>query len=321
VAAQYSSTFTNASANIYIQYGTTGLASTESYLNATSYTSYLSALTANADQSSLQVQALAALNTYDTAPYGSGEVAITDALGEALGLTSGLTGIAPGGISCSFPSSGCYNAIVTVTNDPSTPLYYDNLGGPEPSDAYDFYSTVEHETDEVLGTASCIDTQGPSLSNGCSSAGADIASAADLFRYSAPGSLVLDSSLSTTPGAYFSYDGGVTNGATGIGGSPTYYNTLNNGEDYADFVSSSPDCGTNEAVQDATGCPGEDAGLDILNDGGSEINILNAVGYDLTASVAPAPTPEPGSLTLLASGLVGLATYYRRRKRGGDAVS
>jgi len=137
VAAQYSSTFTNASANIYIQYGTTGLASTESYLNATSYTSYLSALTANADQSSLQVQALAALNTYDTAPYGSGEVAITDALGEALGLTSGLTGIAPGGISCSFPSSGCYNAIVTVTNDPSTPLYYDNLGGPEPSDAYD----------------------------------------------------------------------------------------------------------------------------------------------------------------------------------------
>jgi PEP-CTERM motif len=321
VAGQYSSTFTNASANIYIQYGTTGLASTSSYLNDTSYSSYLSALTANANQSSLQMQALTALNTYDTAPYGSGNVEITDALAEALGLTSGLMGITAGGGGCSFPTIGCYNAVVTITNDPGTPLYYDNLGGSQASDAYDFYSIVEHETDEVLGTSSCISTQGASLSNGCSFFGSDIASAADLFRYSAPGSLVLDTSLSTTPGAYFSYDGGATNGATGVGGSPLYYNTLSNGDDYADFVSSSPDCGTNQAIQDAEGCPGEGAGLSILNDGGSEINILNAVGYDLTYSIAPAPTPEPGSLTLLGSGLVGLATYYRRRKRGGEAVS
>ncbi len=79
--------------------------------------------------------------------------------------------------------------------------------------------------------------------------------AVDLFRYSSAGKLVLDSSLSTKRGAYFSYDGGATNGANGIAGTPKVYNTLANGDDYADFVSSSPDCGTDIAVQDAEGCP------------------------------------------------------------------
>jgi hypothetical protein len=309
VAGLYSSTFTNASANIYIQYGTTGLASTSAFNNDFSYSSYLSALNSNPTQNALQVSALAALNTYDTPAYGSGNVNLTDALATALGLTTGLTGTTSGGAACSFPSAGCYNAVVTVTNSASTPLYYDNLGGPEASDAYDFYATVEHETDEVLGTASCIDTQTTPLSNGCNFA--DEPSAADLFRYSGAGQLVLDSSLSTTAGAYFSYNGGSTNGAIGIGGSPKFYNTLDNGDDYADYVSSSPDCGTNQAVQDAEGCPGEDAGLNILNDGGSEINILNAVGYDLQQ---PATTPEPGTLFLLGGGLAVLIGLKHRRR-------
>jgi hypothetical protein len=37
-------------------------------------------------------------------------------------------------------------------------------------------------------------------------------SAADLFRYSGPGDRVPDSARNTAPGAYLSYDGGVTNG-------------------------------------------------------------------------------------------------------------
>ena len=101
--------------------------------------------------------------------------------------------------------------VITVTNDPTVPLYYDNLGGPEPSDAFDFYNTVEHEVDELLGTVSCVTTQTNPLSNDCPG---NPPSAADLFRYSGPGALVLDGSLSTTPGAYFSYNGGVTSGAT-----------------------------------------------------------------------------------------------------------
>ena len=186
-----------------------------------------------------------------------------------------------------------------MTNDPGTPLYY--RSGTETAAEYDFYSAIEHETDEVLGTSSCISTTGPSLANNC---GAGEPSAADLFRYSSAGNLVLDSSLSTTPGAYFSYNGGVTNGANG-----NVYNTLDNGDDYGDFVSSCP--GGPLSVQDAEGCPGT-SGLDITNDGGAEINMLDAVGYDLNSStVAPEPrTSVPLSVGLLAIGL----GIIRRRK-------
>ncbi len=250
--------------------------------------------------------------------YGSGNVEITDALGTALGFT-GLTGITASGAACSFPSAGCYNAVITVTNNPGTPLYYDNLGGPEPSDAYDFYTQIEHQTNEVLGTASCILTQGATLADGCDFKGEP--SAADLFRYSAPGSLVLDNSLSSIPGAYFSYNGGATNGAIGSGGDPLFYSTLANGDDYGDFLSNSPNCGTNQAVQDAEGCPGKDAGLSILDDGRGEINILNVVGYHLTSNVIIASTPEPGTISLLGLGLGILALYrWRRRYRDGIAA-
>ncbi len=277
VAGHYNDTFTNANASIYIKYGATGLGSSFQYLNFITYNQYVTALGSNANKSAIQVAAQSALSTYDATPYGSGNVEVTSALGTTLGFT-GLFGTDSSSNFCTIGSAGCYNAIITITNDPGITLYYDNLGGNEPAGAYDFYTTVEHETDEVLGTSSCVSTQGNPLSDGC---GSGIPSAVDLFRYSSPGNLVLDSSLSTTPGAYFSYDGGSTNGANGKAGTPKVYNTLDNGDDYADYVASSPDCGTNQAVQDATGCPGEDTGLTILNDGGSEINILTAVGYQV----------------------------------------
>jgi hypothetical protein len=136
--------------------------------------------------------------------------------------------------------------------------------------------------------------------------GTGVPSAVDLYRYSAAGDLILDSSLSTKPGAYFSYNGGSTNGANGKAGTPKVYNTLANGDDYADFLSSSPDCGTDIAVQDAEGCPGEDKGLTILNDGGGEINILNAVGYDLVAAtqfeLTTAANPSIGGTVTPTSG-------------------
>ena len=338
VAGHYSSSFTNANANIYITYGTTGLGESLQYQNFVPYSIYVTALTNNAHKSSIQVAALAALATYDATPYGSGQVNLTAALATALGF-SGATGTTPEGGACTIGTAGCYNAIVTITSDPSI-LYYDNLGGPEPADAYDFYGVVEHETDEVLGTSSCIDTEGAiepadvgagdggaknsgpravvrtvrrvsqmtpmgpltGVSDGC---GGSTPSAVDLFRYSAPGDLILDSSLSTTPGAYFSYNGGTTNGASGVGGSPKFYNTLADGDDYADFLSSSPDCGTNQAIQDADGCPGEDKGLTILNDGGAEINILNAVGYNVV-SQSFSCTSE---IDFLSQGLPGTQLY------------
>jgi hypothetical protein len=317
VAGNYNSTFTNANADFYIQYGTTALgSSTGGFDNQVTYAQYAAALSAEATASGnpVQVSAVAALLSQDAGVYGTGNVDITSALANALGISAdvigGNTGITgPGGSPCFTPgTAGCYNGVITITNDSSTLLYYDNLGGPEPSDAYDYYATVEHEVDELLGTTSCVTADTTPLSNDCSP---NTPSAVDLFRYSGPGALVLDKTLSTTPGAYFSYNGGVTNGAIGIGGSPKFYNTLDNGDDYADFVSSSPDCGTNQAVQDAEGCPGEDAGLNILNDGKSEINILNAVGYELAPSSSS--VPEPRTLFLSVPVLL-LGAYFARRR-------
>ena len=117
--------------------------------------------------------------------------------------------------------------------------------------------------------------------------------------------------LDATPGAYFSYNGCSTNGAVGVGGAARLYNTLANGEDYADFIASSPDCGTNQSVQDGTGCAAEDAGLDITNDGGAEINVLDAVGFNLASNTT---VPEPMTLAVMLPGIAGLAALRRRRK-------
>jgi hypothetical protein len=319
VAANLNGTFTNANANIYVLYGTTGLGSSTQYSNFITYDQYVAALTANTNKSAIQKSALSALSTYDAGPYGGSNVEVTSALGANLGFTGldGITTPAAGEATCTPGTTGCYNVIVTVTNDPGTPLYYDNLGGTEPADAYDFYSVVAHETNEALGTSSCVGTNsaGTALADGC---GTGVPSAVDLFRYSGPGALVLDATLDATPGQYFSYDGGNTNPGVGVGGTPLYYNTLANGDDYADYVSSDP-CQANYAIQDAEGCPGFDSGRSILNDGGSEIKILNALGYDTpaaqssqTITFAPLPNVTYGvsPITLTATASSGLAVSY-----------
>jgi hypothetical protein len=266
IAGIYASRFTNASANIYIQYGITGLGGSSQYLNSYSYSTYLSALTAHSSGDAVDTAALASLPGSEPPIFSGGNIIITTALGTAFGF-SGLTGITVDGSSCSYPGSGCYNGIMTITTqanltatNPGQTLYYRQLGGTQGPLAYDFYTVVEHETDEILGTSSCISTGPPSLSDGCMGTNA---SPADLFRYSAPGTRVF---VSTTPGAYFSYNGGATNVAV--------YNTLANGDDYADWVTN---C---QHVQDATGCLG--GTFDITNDGGVELAVLEAVGFNVT---------------------------------------
>jgi hypothetical protein len=303
IAGLYNSTFTNLNANIYITYGTTGLGQGENPNNSISYATFLSDYTTNATGSgnANQSSALSSLGTYASPIYAGTDVQISGALGEALGISAdNLMGFdSMGNSGCTLSAAGCYEDVLTITNDPSTLLFYRNGGTIDP-DAYDFYSVVEHETDEALGTVSCIETQDPTLMNNCDGA----ESAADLFRYQSAGNLIADSLFSTTPGAYLSFDGGVTNAL----GSGVFYNTLSNGNDYGDFVSGCP--GTPH-VQDATGCPGF-AGLDITNDGGAEINMLNTVGFDLAPASA---TPEPGTISLFAAGLGCLGLCYRRRLR------
>lgn len=287
IAALYNSTFSNISANIYIQYGKTGLGeSTVGFDNQVTYTSYLAALTTNAQASgnAVLIAAVKALNSLDTALYGNGMVDIPSALGTALGFTNLVGTSADGSTFCTTPgTASCYNGIITITNDPRTPLYY-RTGASEAFDAYDFYSVAEHETDEILGTTSCISTTGSALADDCPGAtGVNTPSAVDLFRYQSANTPLL---ISAQPGAYFSYDGGQTNGGNG-----KIYNTLADPKtalDYADFLSSNP-CQAAQSIQDAQGCPGHDHGLDITNDGGAEINILNAIGYKRNAQAAAPP--------------------------------
>jgi hypothetical protein len=303
ISGQYSSLFSDANASIYITFGNTGLGSSDQYTNFVSYNSYLTALTANSSGDAVDLGALASLPATEPGIYGGGPVGLTSALENALGLGLGA-GITSGGGFCSSPgSSGCYDGVITL----ATPAIVAGYGqgyyygtGLQPINDYNLYSVVEHETDEILGTASCISTQGAGLTDYC---GDLDPSAVDLFRYQAPGTLVLES---TTPGAYFSYDGGATNGADGA-----IYNTLANGNDYADFTQN---C---QFVQDADGCLGSTQY--ITTDGGAEVNILDAVGYNQNEQ--PPPTPEPGTMSLFATGLGGIAVLLRRRQNWNQRTS
>jgi hypothetical protein len=319
ISGMYSSTFSNANANILIQMGTTGLGeSTTGFFNLVSYNSYLTALTAEALASgnAVQISAVAALNAHDTAAYGGDNVEITSALAAALGITGGgptgtiLGVMADGTTQCTTPGSGgCYNGIITITTPAqlgSQGLFWDQSGGTQQSNQYDFYSVVEHETNEVLGTSSCISTT-TTLTEDCDFAGGTGNPAAvDLYRYNSPGTLALDNAclgLTTcaTSGAYFSFNGGATNGNP----NGNIYNTSANGDDYADFIANG--CGTGPYnVQDGTGCAGTRPF--ITTDGGAEVNILNAVGYDLRAGV-----PEPATIGLIGAGLALLAFARKRR--------
>ena len=307
IAPLYNNTFTNINADIYVTMGSTGLGAGEPIYNYNqmSYSTYLTDYTANATASgnALQASGVTSLNTYGTPVYGSATVSVSAALAQALGVPANQTyGFSSSGAQgCTITSAGCYEDVITLTNSPST-FSYRGLGATNNGSQYDFFTTLEHETDEALGTQSCIETQTPPhQENNC----AGNVSAGDLFRYQSAGNLinilVPDTQIPTAPGAYFSADGGTTNNL----GSGRYFNTLVNGEDYADFNSAITVCqggSVADSVQDAEGCPGE-VNLDF---GGPEINMLNGVGFDLAA------VPEPMSLALILPGVISLIGLRRR---------
>jgi hypothetical protein len=294
IANLYSSTFTNAQALIYIRMGPTGLGQTTQYRNSEPWVSYYNALTA-AQLGANDATAIASLGGGVVNPVAAGQgVSVTSALAGALGLAGSFWIDAATEAACSPGAAGCYNGIITISDDPATLFYY--RAGPQDPNSWDFFEIVEHEVNEVLGTSSClrtVATDNPDVGVpgvGCTNA----VGAADLFRYSGVGT---HSYLSAATGtaAYFSINGGVTS----IAG----YNNAPNFGDYGDWDSEV------NRIQNAFGEPGS-GGLDITNDGGSEIAVLDAVGYSRTFNA----TPEPGTLTLAGFGLSLLAVARRRMR-------
>lgn len=304
IANLYNSTFSNANASIYVQLGPNSGGESQFLLGGLDYSTYKTDFTGES------TDAAAVANIPGSEPDVTGDVFVTAAEADALGFNieggANSFGVLADGVThCQLGTANCYNGVITIGG----PLYF-RSGGPIGGGQYDFYSIAQHETDEILGTASCLTFTGPSTPSaptvdGCADINGSGISPTDLYRYSSPGVLAWIAAASDKGnlGAYFSVDGGNTTIAT--------YHNGPDGGDYGDFTFQGT-CGT-DLVQDYAAISG--CSPDITTDAGTpEIQLLNAVGFNL--GQAQANTPEPGTIGLLGMGLTGLGVAsYRRRKR------
>jgi hypothetical protein len=272
IAALYSTAFTNANASIYITLGDVGLGQSNWVFNYQTYSSFRSALIASgtdAHDATAVADSVPAVN-----PYGNESVGLVNALQRALGFASPTGGLDAEGGDCNQPgTAGCYDGIITISN--SQPLYF--RIGEISSDQYDFFTVAEHETDEILGTASSC----------CGGSGSYVLPA-DYYRYHSDGARSFaygTNDLCSSPDS--------TNACFSLDGVDMLqqYNNLNNQEDTGDWVIN---C-AHQLVQDYALCAGI-AGVDISPT--AEILVLDVIGYTL---VAPPPTVTTGAAGLVTA--------------------
>ncbi len=267
IAALYSSAFANANASIYVTLGSAGLGESEYAVDNVSYTAFRTALTAaESDPNDI----LAVTSSVPAAsPYGTDQVQLTGALAHALGFTFNF-GITPSGTICSLGPTNCYDGIITIANN--VPLYFRN--GSIGSNQYDFFTVVEHETDEILGTASCA------FADGAAPCESNIIYPADLYRYHSNGTRSFAPgtnnacTASDSTNACFSLDG------------IHMLQQYNNQDESLDSGDWSYGC-TKTLVQNAELCSGN-GNVDISPT--AEILVLDSIGYTLTSSATGAAT-------------------------------
>ena len=282
-AGLYATTFANANASIYIQFGTSDLGNSFAFAYSLTYADFRNALQgtlASANDLLAFSASVPATNPINTTYW----VELTNPLFRALGFAPAM-GTQSDGTSCQLTTSGCYDGIITVSSamQAAGNLYY-RTGSIKPSQ-YDFFSVVEHETDEILGTLSCVGQ--------CSSSGTTWIAPVDLYRYQSNGTRSYapgNNSPCTFPNAgnaCFSIDGIHM---------LQQYNNVSSGGDFGDWVPSCP----NMLVQNAAACPGI-GGVDISPT--AEIEVLDVAGYTLAGSgptvvnKLTSNTVAPGSCT------------------------
>src|SRR5579872_2840683 len=151
-AGIYARYFANAGANIYITFGSTDLGESLTTVNLVSYSTFRSALIA-AQTDSNDTTAVAD-SVPASSPFGNDSVVISNAVARALGLQAPY-GILSNGASCATGASGCYDGVITISSNIQSFGDFYFRSGSIGSSQYDFFTVVEHETDEVLGTPSC----------------------------------------------------------------------------------------------------------------------------------------------------------------------
>jgi hypothetical protein len=164
---------------------------------------------------------------------------------------------------------------------------YDYSGGPPPANTIDFKSVVEHELSHAMSRVDFA------FSSGVAGGSPPFLTPQDFFKYDC-GTGNLDPKFNIT---CFSYDGDATNP-----GGRTFANTSDSG-DWINFATDSYNFGIDTGVFATVST--------------ADIQLMCAEGWnDRAVCGTPAvTTPEPGTLALLGSSLLGFAALRRRRRR------
>jgi len=235
---------------------------------------------------------------------GTGRVQTTSADARMLSADgANLNALCAGG-TCSGNTNGTFDGLITLNNRAGVLDF--NRGDGFTTGTWDAMRTIEHEIDEVLAIGG-PGSQLPGNTNPNGTIGDEY-----LFRYSGKGTPSLTTNPTAT--AFFSFDGGankVANFNQGFNNAARgncLTNAPQNCGDFADWANTvantGPDgCGSG-LVQDAFACPKQIADIGLAS---AEGMALQAIGYD--------PVPEPGTLALLVTSLLGFAALRRRRRQ------